>query len=117
MLARLRNEAGAYPEKLEANVNTKALAISAALASLLVTGCAVETRGGGVGVGVGVSDYYDGYYDGYYGPFNDGYWGDDGAFYYADSGRNWHRDDGRHFRRDAYTGYSHVHGSGAHREH
>jgi len=39
---------------LEANVNTKILAISAALASLLMTGCAVETRGGGVGVGVGV---------------------------------------------------------------
>ena len=83
-------------------------------AALLLSGCVV----GEVGV-AGGPGYYDGYYDGFYGPFNDGYWGNDGFFWYSDGGHNWVRDDARHFRHDgnAGAGWSHIHGSGVHRDH
>jgi hypothetical protein len=107
----------AHPEKLEANVQTKLVILSAGLAAILLSGCATEVRGPGVGVGVGVGDYYDGYYDGYYGPFVDGYWGDDGNFWYADRDHHWRRDGGHHFSRIGSTGFVHIHGSGVHRQH
>ena len=99
----------------------KTCMVAACVAALGMAGCA----GGGyhrdrvsVGVGVGGPAYYDGYYDGHYGAFNDGYWGNDGAFWYSDESHNWHRDDGNHFRHDGGgDGWSHVHGSGASRDH
>ena len=105
------------PERHKAReiIMRKSLLVLAALT--LLAGC--ETRvpvRGGVAV-AGGPDYYDGYYDGYYGPFVDGYWGGDGAFWYSDAGHNWHRDGGHHFQRSAANGFSHVHGSGSHRDH
>ncbi len=84
-------------------------------AALLLAGCAGP---GEIGMTAGGPAYYDGYYDGFYGPFTDGYWGDDGFFWYADGTHNWHRDDARHFRHDSGgSSWTHVHGSGVHREH
>ncbi len=97
-----------------------ARALSAAAVVLFLSGCVYGGPGPRPGPGPVATaelDYYDGYYDGYYGPFVDGYWGGDGGFYYADHEHHWHHDDGGHFRRGAAHGFSHVHGSGAHREH
>lgn len=96
---------------------------AAAVAALLLGGCAYHSRDGYRGhgrasVAVGTGGYYTGYYDGAYGAFNDGYWGNDGAFYYSDRNHNWHRDDGHHFRRDnGGNGWKAFHGSGRHRDH
>jgi hypothetical protein len=96
---------------------TKIFAIPVFAAVLFAAGCA---SGGHERAGVAVAggDFYDGYYDGFYGQFNDGYWGDDGAFWYSDTGHAWHRDEGKHFQRMAGgSNFSHIHGSGIHREH
>ena len=100
-------------------MKSKILMLGAALAAVLVSGCAYDGHRNRVAVGVGVGgpDYYDGYYDGFYGPFDDGYWGNDGFFYYSDSGHNWHRDDGHHFRHESGKGWARVHGRGHHRDH
>jgi hypothetical protein len=107
---------GAAGNLEETIVKTKMLGLSAALAALMLSACAVGVHGDRVAVAGGV-DYYDGYYDGYYGPFNDGYWGDDGYFWYQDGGHAWHRDDAHHFQRTGASGFNHIHGSGMHREH
>lgn len=108
----------ACPEQLETtDMKSKILMLGAALAAVLVSGCAYDDHRGRVAVGVGGPDYYDGYYDGFYGPFGDGYWGNDGFFYYSDAGNNWHRDDGHHFHHESGTGWNHVHGTGHHRDH
>ena len=101
-------------------MKSKILVLGAALAAVLVSGCAYDGHRNRVAVGVGVGgpDYYDGYYDGFYGPFDDGYWGNDGFFwYYSGRDRIWHRDEARHFRRDAGPGFNHVRGHGHRREH
>ena len=56
-------------------MKSKILMLGAALAAVLVSGCAYDGHRDRVAVGVGVGgpDYYDGYYDGLYGPFDDGY--------------------------------------------
>ena len=95
----------------------KRIFFTAIAAMLLVGGC---TDGGHDRVDVAVAggpDNYDGYYDGFYGTFNDGYWGNDGAFWYSGGDRIFHRDEAHHFQRTAANGFSHIHGTGVHREH
>ena len=80
-----------------------ALAICAAAAVGLVSGCA-----GGTGY---VYEAWPGYwggpdvwYDGYYGPYPSGYWGPDMAFYYRDTTGHFVRDAAGHFRGQRFSG-------------
>jgi hypothetical protein len=94
---------------------TRALAICAAAAFMMLAGCAYDYDDGygptaEIGVGAPI------WYDDYYGPYYDGYWGPEGAFYFSEGpGRPFRRDADGHFRREGGAGFHAVMGGG--REH
>jgi len=83
---------------------SKALAVCAAAAFMMLAGCADGPARSEVAAGYGPI-----YYDDFYGPYWDGLWGADGAFWFSEGpGRPFHRDLDGHFRREASAGFHPV---------